>query len=418
MNPDLPEDLEIGRFRRAISQTFYSLRTRNFKLYFSGQIVSNTGNWLTNIALTLLVLNTTKSGFAVGLLAACQYGPILLLSAFAGALADHSDKHKLLLVTQTLEMLQSAGLAVLAFLPHPPIAGLFALALAGGTCLAFDNPLRRSFVSEMVPEADIPNAVVLYSTIVNTSRIIGPAVAGLLIANVGYGWCFAVDAASYLAVLGCLLAMRPQELYRQAPKPRIGGEVRAGIAYVLKTPDLRMTFMMLGVIGALSYNFNITLPILVTRALHAGDGAYTLIYAAFSVGAVVSALLVAHRRLVGLKHVVIGAAALGLTTLLLAATPNVVLAFPIAMLIGAAGILYTTASTTLVQISSKANMRGRVLALQTVLLIGPMAAGGPLLGWIADQFGPRTPIMIGGVVAVATALVGSAALKRRPAATL
>ena len=158
-----------GRLSRAVRTTFLSLRNRNFRLFFIGQAISNTGNWLTTVALTLLVLHLTHSGLAVGLVTACQFGPILLLSAWAGAIADRSNKRKLLLVTQSLEMAESIGLAVLAFLPHPPLAGLYALAIVGGTLLSFDNPLRRSFVTEMVPPEDIPNAVVLYSIIVNIS---------------------------------------------------------------------------------------------------------------------------------------------------------------------------------------------------------------------------------------------------------
>ena len=172
------------------------------------------------MALVLLVLRITGSGLAVGLLAACQFGPIVVLSAWAGALADRADKRRLLLLTQSLEMAQSAGLAVLAFLPHPPIGGLYVLAVCGGTLLAFDNPLRRSFVTEMVQAEDIPNAVVLYSLIVNVSRIFGPALAGLLIVTLGFGWCFAIDAASYVAVLTCIVLMRPAELRRRPPRPR------------------------------------------------------------------------------------------------------------------------------------------------------------------------------------------------------
>lgn len=197
------------RFSRALRETFLSLRNRNFKLYFIGQLISNSGNWLTNVALILLVLKITGSGVAVGVLAACQFGPIFFLSAWAGALADRSDKRHLLLLTQSLEMTQSIGLAILAFMPHPPLGGLYTLTIGGGILLAFDNPLRRSFVTEMVPAEDIPNAVVLYSIIVNISRIFGPVLAGLLIVTLGYGWCFTIDASTYLAVLFCLFIMRP-----------------------------------------------------------------------------------------------------------------------------------------------------------------------------------------------------------------
>ena len=252
--------------------TFSSLRHRNFRLFFIGQSISNSGNWLTNVALTLLVLRLTGSGVAVGFVAACQFGPMLLLSAWGGAVADRADKRRMLLLTQSLEMAQSVGLAMLAFLPHPPVGGLYALAVLGGILLSFDNPLRRSFVTEMVPVEDIPNAVVLYSTIVNLSRIFGPALAGLLVVTVGYGWCFTLDAASYLAVLFCLVLMRPAELHRQAARPRMKGAVRESLRYVRAVPELWISFTMLGLISMLAYNFNVTLPLFVTRGLGAGEG--------------------------------------------------------------------------------------------------------------------------------------------------
>jgi hypothetical protein len=283
-------------------KTFLALRNRNFRLFFVGQLISNTGNWLTNVALTLLVLKITGSGLGVGILAGFQFGPILLLSAWAGAVADRSDKRRLLLVTQSLEMTQSVGLAVLAFMPRPPLAGLYALAAAGGILLAFDNPLRRSFVSEMVQAEDIPNAVVLYSAIVNLSRLFGPALAGLLVVTVGYGWCFTIDAASYLAVLVCLLLMRPAELNRRPPEPRSRGAVREGLRYLRSVPVLRISFAMLAAIGTLSYNFGVTLPLFVTGSLHRGEGTFTVLYSIFSLGAVVAALVVAHRAMVRLRH--------------------------------------------------------------------------------------------------------------------
>src|SRR3954453_16471357 len=193
-------------------RTFSSLWVRNFRLFFVGQLISNSGNWLTIIALTLLVLHRTGSGVAVSLLAACQFGPMLVLSPWAGVIADRSNKRHLLYVTQSLEMLQSATLAVLAFLPGVPLPIFFVTAAAGGCMLAFDNPGRRSFVNEMVQPELVPNAVTLYSAIVNLSRLFGPTLAALLIVTVGYGWSFTVDSLSYLVVLGALRAMRDQEL--------------------------------------------------------------------------------------------------------------------------------------------------------------------------------------------------------------
>jgi MFS family permease len=400
------------RLSQTFGKTFQSLRTRNFRLYFYGQLVSNTGNWLTNVAMTLLVLKLTSSGLAVGLLAACQFGPILFLSPLGGAVADRSDKRRLLMLTQSLEMVESAGLAVLAFMPHPPLAGLYVLAALGGTLLAFDNPLRRSFVSEMVPPKDVSNAVVLYSTIVNTSRMFGPALAGLLIVTVGYGWCFALDAASYLAVLAGLYAMRPKELYRQKPQPRAKGEIRAGVRYVLSVPTLWISFIILAIVGTLSYNFNVTLPLFVTDTLHRQASVFTILYSIFSLGAVISALVVAHRGLVHMQHVLWGALALGLSMLVLAVVPGIGLAIPVVFVVGMASILYLTATTAIVQLEARSDMRGRVLALQTTLLVGTTPVGGPLLGWLADTFGGRAPILLGGIAALVAAALGYAVSTR------
>jgi MFS family permease len=401
-----------GLFSRTLGKTFLSLRNRNYRLFFIGQTISNTGNWLTNVALTLLVLNLTGSGFAVGILAACQYGPILFLSAWAGAIADRSDKRRMLLVTQSLEMAQSIGLAIFAFMPHPPLDALYAIAALGGLVLAFDNPLRRSFVSEMVRSEDVPNAVVLYSTTVNVSRIFGPALAGLLVVTVGFGWCFALDAASYVAVLTCLFMMRQAELHRRAPRPRSKGEVREGFRYVLSIPSLWISFAMLAAIGTLSYNFNVTLPLFVTGALHGSDVVFTILYSVFSFGAVVCALVVAHRGFVQLRHIIFGAAALGITMLLLSIAPSVAIAAPIVFLMGMASILYINTTTSIVQVATKPEMQGRVLALQMILVAGTTPIGGPFLGWLSDVLGARSPLILGGVVCLLTAFFGYFAARR------
>lgn len=395
-----------------ISRTFSSLRHRSFRLYFIGQMVSNTGNWLTNIAMTLLVLKITGSGLRVGVLAACQYGPLMILSPAAGALADRFSKRRLLIVTQTLEMAQSISLAILAFLPHPPLVALYVLALAGGTFLAFDNPLRRSFVTEMVTPDDLPNAIVLYSTIVNGSRIFGPALAGLLITSVGYGWCFTIDAASYLAVLVCLFLMREDELHRSDTIAERKGAVRAGLRYLFDTPPLWISFMMLAIVGTLSYNFSVSLPMFVTQVLHGGERAYTLLYSTFSCGAVVCSLLIAHRGLTRMRHIILGAALLGVAMLMLAPVSSLALAVPIIFFVGMASILYMTATTAIAQVEAKQEMHGRVLALQTVLIGGPLAVGGPILGWLADTFGGRAPMILGGIAAFVAAAVGSWANRR------
>lgn len=403
-----------GRARAALGKTFQSLATYNFRLFFIGQLISNTGNQLTNVALILFVLKLGHSGLAVGALAACQLGPLVVLSAWAGAVADRTDKRRALLVTQGLEMVQSATLAVLAFLPHPSLAVLYALALAGGVLLAFDNPLRRSFVPEMVSTGDLPNAVVLYSTIVALSQVTGPALAGALVATVGFGWCFAIDAATYLAVIACLILMRENQLFRQPPRARTGREVREGLAYVASVPRLWISFAMFACVGLFTFNLRVALPLLVTGSLHGAEVAFAVLYATMSSGAVVGSLLVAHVRLVELRHVVVAALAVGCAMLLLSAMPSVQAAVLAAFFVGAASIVYLTASTTIAQVDTRRDMHGRVLALQTALIGGTALVGGPVVGQIADLAGGRAPIVIGGVVCLLAAGFGELGRRRFP----
>jgi len=393
-------------------RTLLSLRWRNFRLFFIGQTISQTGNWLTNVALTLLILHRTGSGVAVGLLAACQYGPILLLSAWAGVIVDRTNKRNLLCITQALEMCESFALAALAFMHHAPLAAFYGIAVAGGALLALDNPVRRTFVNEMVPAGDVPNAVTLYSAMNSIARIAGPTLAGLLIVTVGYGWCFTADAISYLTVLTALAMMRPAELRRAPVTPRGAGQVRAGLKYIAGVPDLWITFVMLLLVGTMSYNFAVVFPLLLEKGLHGGDGTYTLVYSAFSAGGLVGALLVARRSTVSIRTVAVGAAGLGAAMLVLSAVPGVALAFLAAALVGAASVAYMTATTAIAQVRTEPHMTGRVLAIQTVLLIGTTPIGGPVLGAIADAAGARTPVLIGGVAALAAAAFGMLAARR------
>jgi len=388
-------------------RTFSALWVRNFRLFFFGQLISNSGNWLTMIALTLLVLHRTGSGVAVGLLAACQFGPMLVLSAWAGVVADRSNKRHLLYLTQSLEMAQSAVLAVLAFLPDVPLPVFFAVAAAGGCMLAFDNPGRRSFVNEMVPADLVPNAVTLYSANVNLSRLIGPTLAAVLVATVGYGWSFTLDAVSYVAVLVSLWLMHDDELRPTTRTPRGRGQIRAGLRYILSVPQLWISFFVVMVVGIFSYNFSVTLPILVEKALKGSDADFSLVYAAFSAGAVVGTLVIARRTRVTLRTIIVSTAVFGLSMFALAAVPNIGWTYPVAAVVGGTSVAYMTGTTAHAQLTSEQNMIGRVLALQTVLLIGTTPLGGPLLGVLADALGGRVPVLVGGVGALTAAAISA-----------
>jgi MFS family permease len=397
-----------------VRRTFSSLWSRNFRLFFIGQTISNSGNWLTIVALTLLVLHRTGSGVAVGFLSACQFGPILLLSAWAGVIADRSDKLRLLVITQTLEMCQSFALAALAFAHKAPLGAFYGVAIAGGCMLAFDNPVRRSFVNEMVQPEDIRNAVTLYSAMVNLSRIVGPAVAGVLIVSAGYGWTFTVDALSYLTVLVALAMMRRSDLRTVPVTPRGRGQVRAGLRYIMQLKELWVTFAILLVVGTLSYNFTVVFPLFVERGLHGDDAEYTLVYSAFSAGALVGALIVARRPDVTLRSVAFGCASFGVAMLVLAGAPTLPVTYPLAALVGGTSVAYMTATTAIVQLRSQQQMIGRVLALQTVLLVGTTPIGGPLLGALSDVAGARSPVIVGGVAAVVAATFGVVMATRSP----
>jgi MFS family permease len=398
--------IDDGDDDEGAGSTFRSLRVRNFRLFFSGQLISQIGNWLTLIAQTLLVLKLTDNGLALGLLAACQFGPVLLLGAWAGLVADRSDKRRLLLIVQTFAMAQSFALAALAFMDRPPLVGIYLVASIGGVATAFDNPARRSFVVEMVPESHVQNAVSLNSALMTGSRIVGPALAGLLISTVGYGWCFAADGLSYLAVLLGLWMIRTSELRERPITPRGKGQVRAGLRYVRSVPDLFIPLVVMTIIGTFTFNFNVVMPLLIKRTLHGDDRTFTLVYSVLSVGSLVGALVSARRVTVEVRHVVLSALAFGGAMLLLAATPNLATTFPIGLLVGMSSIAFMTSSTALVQIRADPAMRGRVLALQAMVFLGSTPIGGPILGAICEAFGARAGVAVGGLAAVIAAGYG------------
>jgi MFS family permease len=401
-----------GRLSRLGGSTFSSLKYRNFRLFFTGQIISQVGNWLTLIAQTLLVLKLTNSALMVGLLTGCQFAPVLLFGAFAGLIADRSDKRRLLMIVQALAMVQSFVLAGLAFMDNPPVLAIFAVAFCGGIATAFDNPARRAFVVEMVPESNVQNAVSLNSALMTSSRIVGPALAGLLISTVGYGWCFTVDGFSYIAVLVALWMMRPADLRRPPVAKRGKGQVREGLRYVRTVPDLWIPLAMMAIIGTLSFNFQVVLPLFATRTLGGDDTTFTLLLSVISVGSLTGALVTARRKTIELRHVIVAAAGFGLAMLALAAVPGLGLAFPVAMLMGFVSIAFMTASTAIVQVRADPSMRGRVLALQAIVFLGSTPIGGPIVGAICQELGARAGLVVGGVAGLAAAGWGTWAGRR------
>ncbi len=399
------------RLAAATRETFASFRIRNFRLFFMGQGISQIGNWLTLIAQTLLVLDLTGDGVAVGFLAACQFGPVLLLGAWAGLVADRRDKRRLLLIVQVGAMAQSLLLAGLAFMDDPPLAGIYTAAALGGVCMAFDNPARRAFVVEMVPEDLVHNAVSLNSAMMTSSRVIGPALGGLLITTVGYGWAFALDGISYIAVLIGLWLMRTEELRPSTPATRGKGQVREGLRYVRRTPVLFVPLVMMLFVGTLAFNFQVTLPLLVTRTFDRSKVAFTVLFSVISLGSLVGALWTARRRSIGVADVIRASLGFGLALLALAMAPTVAWAFPLGLVLGMTSIGFLTASTAIVQTEAAPEMRGRVLALQAMVFLGSTPIGGPIVGAIAEYVGPRWAVAVGGLAALAAAAWGTLALR-------
>lgn len=387
--------------------TFRSLKYRNFRLFFFGQFVSQIGNWLTLVTQALLVIHLGGNGFAVGVLSACQFLPILLLGAYGGVVADRSDRRRLLMVVQTVAMLQSFGLAIVAVV-HPSLVWLDAVAAISGVTMAFDNPARRSLFVELVDEDDVNNAVGLNSSLMTSSRIIGPAIAGILISTVGYSWCFTFDGFSYFAVLLGLKMMHSDAIRSAPPLAKAQGQVRAGWAYVRRTPELWISLMMMAVVGTLAFNFQVVLPLFVHKTFGEDDVLFTLLFSVLSVGSLAGALVAARRINVGVREVAVSSLGFGAAMLLLAGAPTLWTAFPIALIVGFASITFLTASTAIVQLRAEPAMRGRVLALQAIVFLGTTPIGGPIVGAICDRFGARFGLIVGGVAALGAGLFGIA----------
>jgi MFS family permease len=309
-------------------------------------------------------------------------------------------------------MAQSAALAVLAFSGSPPVILIDLVALVGGCTIAFDNPARRAFVVEMVDDGDVNNAVSLNSALMTSARIVGPAVAGLLVTVAGYGWCFTIDAISYFAVIAAFLKMNTAELRASPVAIRAKAQVRAGLRYVRTVPDLWIPLAMMAVVGTLSFNFQVVLSLFVTHTFNRGVGTFTILFSVTAVGSLMGALYTARRRTIEVHDVIVASAGFGLAMLVLAAAPTLGIAFPLGIAVGWTSIAFMTASTAIVQVRADPAMRGRVLALQAIVFLGSTPIGGPLLGAICDAYGARAGLVVGGIAALGAAVFGSIAMRR------
>lgn len=402
----------MTRLRLATDRTFLSLRTRNFRLYFTGQIVSTVGTWMQDVAQTWLVLQLTRSGTAIGLLTAVQFLPVLLGGAWGGLVADRVDKRRLLIGTQAAFGVLALILGVVTVTGLVRVWMVFALALALGIVTMLDNPARRALVFEMVGAEHVPNAVGLSSGVFTLSRAVGPALAGVLIAVVGVGVCFLFNAASYVAAIAAFALMRSGEFYASDPVPREPGQLREGLAYVRRTPALLIPLLMMAVVGTFAYNFRVTLPLMAQRAFGGGAGLFGALYSVMGAGAVAGALFAAHHSHASRRLIVGSALAFGITMAGAALAPVLHLEFALLVAVGAASVIFTSATNSVLMLESAPEMRGRVMALYTVAFLGSTPIGGPVVGLVSQALGARAGLGLGALAALAAAGVAAATVRR------
>jgi MFS family permease len=402
-----------------VTPTFVSLGNRNFRLFASGQLVSNTGTWMQRVAQDWLVLSLTAgSGTALGVTTALQVLPVLLLSLWGGVVADRLPKRPVLIATQTAAGLQALVLGLLVLSGHARIWQVFVLAALLGVTAAFDTPVRQSFTPEMVERRQLPNAVALGSATFNLGRVFGPAIAGVLIAAVGTGWVFLINAASYLAVIGGLLLMRTSELHPTPPVPRAPGQLREGLRYVLGRHDLLLVVLITFAIGTFGLNFQITTALMATHVYDAGARAFGLLTTAFAVGSLGGALLSARRAghsggRPSLRFVVGLAVGFAVLEAVAGMAPTYATFFVLLIPTGLLAISFATSANPFMQLGSDPQVRGRVISLYMVMFMGGTPLGAPLIGWLAEVAGARWSVIAGGLVTLVCIVVAVAVLRPR-----
>jgi MFS family permease len=391
------------------SSMFSSLKIRNYRLFFTGQVVSNTGTWMQRIAQDWLVLSLTGSSAAVGFTTALQFLPMLLFGLYGGVLVDRLPKRPTLLATQAAMGLTGLALAFLTLGGHVQVWHVYVAAFAVGLATVIDNPARQSFVAEMVGPGQLQNAVSLNSANFQSARLVGPAVAGLLITGFGTGWAFLLNGLSFVAPIAGLLMMRSRELNQIERTPRGKGQLREGLRYVAGRPDLMWPIILVGFIGTFGFNFPVWLSAYADDVFHAGAGGYSLFNTLMAVGSVAGALLAARRGTARLRVLIAAAVAFGILEIVAALAPSYWLFALLMVPIGVAGLTVNVTANTAVQMGTDPAMRGRVMALFMMVFMGGTPLGAPVVGWITDAYGPRVGFAAGGVVsALAAATVGLA----------
>jgi len=391
------------------SGTFRSLKNFNYRMWAVGALVSNIGTWMQRIAQSWIVLTqlTDNNATAVGVVMALQFGPHILLLPLTGFAADHLDRRKLLIATQGLMALLALGLGILTVGGLIRLWHVYIFAFMHGCVTAFDSPARQTFVSELVPESELANAVALNSTSFNLARMIGPAMAGLLIATLGCGWAFLINSASFVAVIVSLSLLRSKELLHQSMRSlRSPSSFTEGFRYVATRADIKAVLLMLFLIGTFGLNFTIFISTMSVSVFHGDAGQYGLLTSIMALGSVAGALLSARRAKSHISLLLIGAMVFGAGCTLAAIMPDYRL-FAIALImIGISAQTFTTTANSTVQLSTDPAMRGRVRAIYLAIALGGTPIGAPIVGWVADTYGPRWALAVGAAASFAAALVG------------
>ena len=387
--------------------TFRSLANYNYRLWAGGALVSNVGTWMQRVAQDWLVLTqlTHNSASALGVVMALQFGPQMLMLPWSGFAADFFDRRKLLMVTQAAMGLCALGLGLLTVTGVVELWHVYVFAFLHGCAAAFDAPARQTFVSDLVGETDLPNAVALNSTSFNAARMVGPALAGLLIAAVGTGWAFLANALSFGGVLWSLTFLRVGELHPVRRAARAPGGFVAGFRYVWARPDLRAILLMLFLIGTFGMNFSIFISTMAVTAFHAGAETFGLLSSMMAIGTITGALLAAGREKPRIDLLLSGTAIFGLGCALAAIMPNYWLFGLALVVIGVSALTVTNSSNSLMQLSTEPAMRGRVMAIRLAIALGGTPIGAPIVGWVADRFGPRWALGVGAAAGVSAAIV-------------
>jgi MFS family permease len=400
----------LTRVIRAGRVTFAALSVPNYRLYFAGQATSLAGTWMQMTAQAWLVLTLTHSSTALGVIIGLQTLPVLLLGPYGGVIADRVNKRRMMLALQALMGVQALILGVLTITGEVQYWQIGVLAALLGLNNAFENPARQSFMLEMVGPEHLRNAVTLNSVMANTARVVGPAIGGILIATVGIGECFLLNAASFAAVIVSLLAMDRSALNPTALTPRGRGQLREGLHYVRSTPELAVPLLMMAAVGCLTYEFQVTLPVMATRALHVGSAGFGFMTATMGIGAVLGGLLVAARGKIGIRPLTIAAAGFAAALALATIAPDLPLELVALAFVGWGSISFMSMANSTLQLTAAPEMRGRVMSLWFVAFQGSTPIGGPIVGWLMAVAGARAGLGIGTVTAFAVALGGLAAL--------